>query len=423
MGKYKVLTADDKCMLGSKHAPYQPMIVDEDYNVNWLFTDYLAYRRKYKGSEEVTVALNANQLVRVLNYLHQTRNFSLSSLVNDDLEGYIDQSEDNQSFRTSDVNRLVNALHWAQERGYLPFTICGANDLEKGKFYPVTVKYTKNGYAKSDFKRTERKQHRIELASEDDIEAIFEGIADRYEAVPYDKRRDWFEDICERDILMLSLQLDAGLRGIEVSKLKIKHLPSRESNLEAVQNETMQEILIEDSKGQKTRHVSVSAVLIMQLYEYIDHSRPNLLSNRKVNRGHDFRDLGYIFPSMQDGQMITTRQLYNIVSKDAPRVSPQVLRRNGLTNITKRAIELLRQTRGIDYTDEDVLIHAASQAGHEKPSTTQKHYVKMHRIYEADLEKDNSTPHALKAKMRMIEKENQRLREENRSLKTKAYKK
>ena len=42
---------------------------------------------------------------------------------------------------------------------------------------------------------------------------------------------------------------------------------------------------------------------------------------------------------------------------------------------------------------------------------------------EADLEKDNSTPHALKAKMRMIEKENQRLREENRILKTKAYKK
>lgn len=415
MTKFYVLFADEHCKLGRKSAPNQPVIVDKDYNLNWLFTDYLSYRRKFKSSALNTISKNAHELVRVLNYLYIEPHFKLESLTNSDLEGYIDSTEKNQPYRTRDVNRLVNALCWAQENG-LFHEICGASDAANGIFYPVSVRVSRTGYKSSDFRRVERTQYNIELASDSAIEQVLDRITDRYDDTPKTKHKIWYADICERDILMLSLQLDAGLRGIEVCNMKIEHIPDRKSNTIAVEAETTQEIFIDKSKMNKSRNVSVSAILVMQLHDFIEEARPTLLEHRKINKNNDYRDSGFIFPSMHDGKAISTRQLYNIVSQDVPNVSPQVLRRNGLTNITKRAIEMLRASRGADYTDEDALLHTASQSGHEKPTTTERHYVKMHRVYESDTGSDTSTSYSVLAKLRKVDKENEELRAENEKL-------
>jgi hypothetical protein len=81
-----------------------------------------------------------------------------------------------------------------------------------------------------------------------------------------------------------------------------------------------------------------------------------------------------------------------------------MLRRNGLTNITKAAIEHLRETKGDNYTDEDAMTYASSIAGHENASTLVKHYVKTHRTTDVD-KHDRQKPYAINAKLRQTEKE------------------
>lgn len=411
MTRYQVLFSDNSCVLGSTKAPKQPMLVDNNCKIDWLFTDYLAYRRRFKNAAMNTVRKNAGELTSVLNYLFKTKKFNLELLNNDELEEYIDQNKTGRANRTYDVNRLVNALCWAQNKGIFP-KICGSNDTEKGISYPVTAIKTKrkNEYT-SDFKRTERKQYKATLADEDDLQVVMDRIQDKFDKVSGSARKDWHSDICERNILMMSLQLDGALRGCEVCSFKIENMPSREATQKAVEDESMLDIFIDNSKGNKSRHVTISALLLSQLWDFIDDgARNGLISGRDKNRGTGFRDQQYVFPSKGNGEAIGTRQLYNIINQGVPGVNPQTLRRNGLTNITIAAIEHLRETKGDGYSDDDANIYAAGIAGHEQPSTTTKHYTKNHRSIGID-QSDKNKPYAVMAKLRKVERENEKLKE------------
>ena len=410
MVRYQVLYSDNSCVIGSTKAPKQPMIVDQYCKIQWLFTDYLSYRRRFKNAAKNTLRKNAGELTSVLNYLYKTKRFKLELLTNDDLEEYIDHKESGKCNRVYDVNRLVNALCWAQKMKLLGI-ICGENDSEKGISYPVTAIKTKgkNEFT-SDYKRTERKQYKVKLAADDDLQVVMEKIQDKFDGISMSAKKDWHTDICERNILMMSMQLDGALRGSEVCSLKIKDIPDKEATQKGVEEESMLEIFIDNSKGNKSRFVTISALLISQIWDFIDDgARDGLISSRDKNRTPAFRDKQYVFPSKGDGEEITSRQYYNIISQGLPNVNPQTLRRNGLTNLTIAAIEYLRETKGEGYSDEDALIYASGLGGHSQPTTTTKHYVKLHRTVGVD-QVDRRTPYAMMAKLRKVEKENKKLK-------------
>lgn len=167
-----------------------------------------------------------------------------------------------------------------------------------------------------------------------------------------DKLDSLFNENCVtglRNLCMIHLMLDAGLRMGEVKRLKIKDVLFDKGLL-----------FIEDSKGSKSRYVPVGKRLKRYLFNYIVLYR-NVTINQMCITGYNKDD--YLFLHVKNNEPVTDdviKQLFQKLKKraDIPRIHPHLCRHTFATSYI---------LNGGDLESLRLIL------GHEDISTTQKY--------------------------------------------------
>jgi integrase len=390
---HSIIYTDESCIIAGKARPNIPMVLDGNHCVDWILTDWLIHKQVVEGKSEKSTRKYATDLTIIASYFKKKK---WDEIDYEDLLTYVSSFSKSDEYKGAQrVNLLVKALYHAQTRGNLVERL-GIPDGDK-KQYAIPVVFGKkkdqlgqtNDYVRSTITRTATSDTRIDIAEAKTIDDIFEAMileSQNKELTPHQRA------IRERNIFILELAYSGALRTSEAPNLKIKFLPTRKTVTAALDSGAMVDVTINESKNGKTRDVQFDPMIVESLYDFIDNSRDLIIANRLTNRGHNFRDEGFVFPSLRDGRSISTdwfvKKLKQVRNVDNG-INGQKIRRTGLTNIARVALQVIRQKahdKGELYDAVDAEIYAASMAGHNDKSTTFKNYVeraKM-RVFDKD---------------------------------------
>lgn len=300
------LKKTDKAVIaGLKNVRGFPLILNENYSVNWLALHYMLELNKRNSINSIKT-----YAVHLVDFYSQLEVDQLViSEINDDwLTAYKDyliyrngeNKENTQNYASQVIRTVIIYCHWLSQQGFEEL-LCG-----EGERYKIQILKGKNGGLKHPLIKNENSDRRVIAAPWTEwIEVI----------KIYGPKR---EDLAYRYELMLDWGRLGGLRAHEICQLKIWQIPDRDSAAKAINDKRKIQVRLLVTKGGKSDQVYVPPSLIIKTWEYIEKYRQDVVKKYRIilkKKREVYKDPEYIFLSDKTGGHVTPRGLSNAVRK------------------------------------------------------------------------------------------------------------
>jgi site-specific recombinase XerD len=188
------------------------------------------------------------------------------------------------------------------------------------------------------------------------------------------------EALDARNQLMLNWMTEAALREEEVAQLLVSGIPARKSGNPA---KLVPVVIDKGTKFDKPRTVKVREQLIADTHDFIEMEREDLIDDHLSGK-----DPGVLFVSTGEPGLMSTDNIYKMVTGAAMDITPHDLRGYSLYNyaISLYSIERLLAKESGDKRRIDrslIEMKLKRQAGHESLDTTLKNYVDLAEVVTA----------------------------------------
>jgi site-specific recombinase XerD len=394
---YSVIKTTETFKQNGRKVPRLPFIIDKHGNpldvVNQFFVA-LGIRRKRNIGK--TVLPKAREICEVVNFLYyQKPSIAWDNVYETALEvmlnGLHSKGRNGKKLQTTTYNSYMSSfcdfLWWAEKEGHCDGVI-GINDVGKNLKYRIPVDPPKDKFQKYHIpwllERASPGPSRPKgnvTAWDQALEAVNNNNAD------YSDMKKAAMQV--RDELMLRLFRECFMRRIEVC-----NLTTRQFKENLVVGESRIWITLHKTKIHKSRDAPIPKELYLDIQDYIDSSRQELVKNRKKSDA--------LLPSTETGSFFEETSITNHIKREYG-ITPQDGRGIGLT---ERFVDLIEC--GMDKKEAVAIV--SQEAGHSAKSKGQTfidHYLQAKQI----VHKTNITPRAT------MFVENLKLKKENSMLK------
>lgn len=282
-----------------------PLILTEDYRVNWLALHFIFYL--FKRSSVSSVKTYAVHLTDFYSQL-EVGNLDVFDVDDDWLSAYKkylvhrDGSgpENTQNYASQVIRTVIIYCAWLTKQGFSD-TLCG-----EGCNYRVKINEGRKGGVK----------HFLIKNENSDVRSISAPWSQWIETIKiYGPKR---EDLARRFELMIDWGRLAGLRAHEICHLKIWQLPDKKSAFKSLENKRKIKIKLFVTKGGEDGSVYVPPLLVTKTWEYVDIYRMDVIRRHKKikkSKREAYLEPEYIFLSNATGEHVTPKGLSNAVRK------------------------------------------------------------------------------------------------------------
>lgn len=366
----------------------QPILEDAHRNVIAAPTAFLLHQRLH-GRGESTVQVRGRMLLDLFRVLHDGRggqgialeevndNFLdvwRAHLIGDQFDSY-GEPTGNRGIKPKTFNAhlalFLMFLDYAQKAEWVS-NLIGESDEAAGIWFPVSIT-REDGVIDHDFFISTERDSERKLPKDDDFDLVEAALA----------RGRKTKALVKRDRCICLCMRVCTLRRIEViERLNVSSIPSakrlKQFYAEAAENGSVLTIPITIKRAKKggKRFVEFPPSLLVEIREYIDGPRKDLVARKRQHLG--YKEPKQVFLSNRTGLPLRPQSLtnfYKAAAKEAAKnhtpslgrvdlakMNPHINRHKAITTIT---IERLRAGR----SDEEAIRYAMDMAGHKSKAT------------------------------------------------------
>lgn len=280
-----------------------PLILNDNYEVDWLTLEH--FLDLHRSVEVSSLKLYANHLVDFLSQL-EIDDLRLDDINDDWLIAYkssLLKRKNSSGIRNSGnyasqvLRTVVHYLYWLEQNKFVRYVI------GQTKQYRVRIKVDERGIKHPLTKNRTGKSKPTVTPRKEWIETV----------KTFGPAR---EDLAERFELMIDWGMSAGLRAHEICALTISQLPIKETAENALADGRKVYIRLTVTKGGKVDNISVSPLLIMRTWDYINFYRIDVVNKFKKKSESEYevyKTPDEIFLSSSTGQAITSKSISNSI--------------------------------------------------------------------------------------------------------------
>lgn len=244
-----------------------------------------------------------------------------------------EESQNSKNYAGQVLQTVIQYLKWTENKGVTRFLI------GEGEHYRIQLENGSHPLVKSLLK--DKRPGKVAPRGEwIDAVVAYSCFKERNAKIRFELMVEWADRL--------------ALRAHEVCALKISQMPDLKAAQKAIVNEHNMFICLTVTKGSKSSMVPVSPFLVKKTWDFVERERKLLLKKIKNKAKRDkesFEDMGFIFPSSQTGEALSSVTFSNqvrksfltaveagVLSKDE-RVWAHGLRHRGSTDQLKKADE------------------------------------------------------------------------------------
>ncbi|SHF66326.1 MULTISPECIES: site-specific integrase [Halomonadaceae] len=282
-----------------------PLILTEDYRVNWLTLHFIFYlARKSAVSSVKTYAVHLTDFYSQL----EVDKLDVFDVDDDWLSAYKqylirrndERPENTQNYASQVIRTVVLYCSWLTEQGFSD-VLCG-----EGIGYNIQISAGRKGGIKHPLIKNENS----------DSKAISAPWTQWIEVIKkYGPKR---EDLARRFELMIDWGRLGGLRAHEICGLKVWQLPDKESAFKKLEKKRKIKIKLFVTKGGEEGCIYVPPLLVIKTWEYVEIYRRDVVRKHKKiqkKKRENYLEPDYIFLSDATGGPSTPRGFSNTVRK------------------------------------------------------------------------------------------------------------
>lgn len=403
-GVPRLLYTDKRCVINGRNETGLPVLLDSQNKIVWSVLDWFCYLRTKLNRPATSIRTMADHIRQFWEFIENAR-VDWQDVDDDLLELYRNMqqlgqrvSRDQKSQRgANNVARLENSTinyrlmtifnyyDWCHLQGLISSEVFGVTDGFNNQ-NPIPPQIT----AKARYVKGKDGRQTICWSSP----LLYKNVNKKFFPIPTNDEMTKFHakltekhtpDVGWRNILMSSIQEDAGLRREELQRLKVDQIPDDDVIDGLFDNGELFAIDV-IGKGSKLRTVCLTSDLIREIREYIDDARAKLIdrikqpSARRKKRGV-YREPEEIFLGHTSGQPLSKDAIGKCLSaglKEAGvKARPHRIRAKFLNDMVHAKSFALWDEKGMKHVkDSDILSEVAELAGHSHVKSLE-HYVKL----------------------------------------------
>lgn len=361
-----IVFTDERCLIGGIPYPGIPLLIDHDYRVLEVPSDWLRHLRVKRRQSSQSVRQFAYHLKYWWTFIKR------AGRAWDKVDDSLMMAWRDECLLKSEpatVNGYVSTVFrmylWAERNGRTEGLI-GEADMGRKIHPPLSVEVkTRRGtklYSSPLLIKTTAKP-RLPTPTNDEITKIHEALPRIYGDNV---------DLMIRDALILTWSEQVGTRRAETMSLKVSQIPSWDEIIDLEEKCENKEFIV-TGKGGKKRFIRAGPDLLAQTRDYIEVERQAVVQRVRSRLGPSYREPEEIFISSTTGHRLhndtVSQNLARVFREAKVRGSGHRARARFLTNLTEAIFEAAFEKLGSVPDMTSILLPVAELAGHNNVAT------------------------------------------------------